>query len=382
MESSKISGSLNEYILYIIHFCKVRNTVFYEKYKNFNFCIEKTVNFFLGNKSLNCQLKLSGSYPDDFFNMKSSLEKNGIRMINISDSYYPPFLKLIYNPPVLLFCKGDKINQTINYISIVGTRKNSVYGRDAAIYFSGELSKLGITIVSGMAAGIDAIAHCAALKYKGGTCGVMGSGIDVVYPPENRKLFSEIPENGSVISEFPPGTPPLKSNFPARNRIISGFSMATIVIEAPEKSGALITAEFALDQNREVFAVPGNIFSTESAGCNNLIKNGARPATSIDDILSEITQFLRSDEPGSLSSSFNGMHCTLKKTKKNLKISPPYLTEEQEILFKIIGYNPVNIDLLIETSKLSINKVLQAISELQIKNLIVEKSLNHFARVC
>jgi DNA processing protein len=226
-----------------------------------------------------------------------------------------------------------------------------------------------------MASGIDHWAHTAALREKGGTIGVLGSGIDVTYPSANIKLYEEILSNGSIITEFLPGTGPLRQNFPARNRIISGMSMGVVVIEAPEKSGALITAEFALSQDREVFAVPGNIFNTESTGCNNLIKNGAKPATKVDDILEELGHLYNA-----------GIYdCTKihKKTSLNhsrLKNEELDLSRDSRIIYDIIGSKPVSIEEIASESKFETSKILQIITELEIKNVIIEKQLNSFVR--
>ena len=203
----------------------------------------------------------------------------------------PCFLKEIYFPPPVLFYKGDKILENNLCIAIVGTRKSTVYGRDAARYFATQLARAGITIVSGLASGIDYHAHKASINEKGSSIGVLGCGIDVIYPAENKDLYNELAVRGSIVSEFFPGTPPLKNNFPARNRIISGLCAGVLVIEAPEKSGALITCDFAVNQDREVFAVPGSIFSPDIKGNHNLIKNGAKLAAHPDDILEEIWGF-------------------------------------------------------------------------------------------
>lgn len=170
-------------------------------------------------------------------------------------------------------------------MAVVGTRSPSTYGKEATRHIVSELARNGLTIVSGLAVGIDSIAHTAALEAGGRTIGVLGCGIDIVYPERNKKLATQIVENGAIISEYPIGTRPVAANFPPRNRIISGVSLGTLVVEAPTESGALITVEFALDQGRDVFAVPGSIFHHTSGGTNRLIQNGAALVSSAEDVL-------------------------------------------------------------------------------------------------
>ena len=207
------------------------------------------------------------------------------------DKYYPNKLKSIYDPPELLYCLGDIRLLNEPSIAIVGTRNASNYGKRIAYNLSQELSKRGVTIISGLASGIDSYAHEGAFKNVGKTIAVLGSGIDVIYPKENEDLYKSIIKNGGlIVSEFPLGTKPEKDNFPKRNRIISGLSDGVVVVEAKKKSGALITADLALEQGRSVFAVPGNIDSQNSEGTNNLIKEGAVPVTSYLDILIAIAE--------------------------------------------------------------------------------------------
>ncbi|MDQ2085903.1 DNA-processing protein DprA [Herbivorax sp. ANBcel31] len=215
------------------------------------------------------------------------INKNNIKVLTINDELYPYYLKNIYDPPIVLFVKGN-IKKSEKYVAVVGSRKATSYGLSMAHTISGELSRYGITVVSGMARGVDSYAHKGIIDAGGSTIAVLGCGLDVVYPYENKKLMKSIIENGACISEYLPGIAPLANNFPARNRIISGMSLGVIVIEAGERSGSLITADFALEQGREVFALPGNVCSIKSAGTNRLIKEGAKIVTSIEDILEEI----------------------------------------------------------------------------------------------
>lgn len=213
------------------------------------------------------------------------MKKNDVDIININDKDYPKLLKEIYDPPISIYVKGNKEILNKISISVVGCRECSKYGIKAAEYFSYELAKRGVAIVSGLAKGIDSYSHIGCLSAKGNTIAVVANGLDVVYPKENEVLMNKIIEDGgAILSEYPCMQKPDKMNFPARNRIISGLSKGVIVIEAKKKSGTLITVDFALEQGREVFVVPGNINSSNSIGTNDLIKQGARVITRIEDV--------------------------------------------------------------------------------------------------
>lgn len=214
--------------------------------------------------------------------------KNDIKIINISDDNYPAKLKNIYAPPITIFAKGDISLLNSKSIAIVGSREPSKYGIYVAEKFSKELSKEGIAIVSGLAKGIDTFAHVGALSSFGKTIAVLGSGIDVVYPKENAKYYREISEKGLIISEYIVGTAPESKNFPQRNRIISGLSDGVLVVEARKNSGTMITTDFALEQGKELYVIPGNITSNLSAGTNNLIKEGAKLVTDVYEILEDL----------------------------------------------------------------------------------------------
>ncbi len=211
-------------------------------------------------------------------------KEKSIIVLDFWSESYPSLLKEIINPPVVLFVKGAWKKYKLP-IAIVGTRHPSGYGEQITKLLSTELGRLGFTIVSGMARGIDSIAHKYAILSKTHTVAVLGSGVDVVYPPENRKLYESICENGVIISEYEPQTPPYAFNFPSRNRIISGLSLATVVTEAGIRSGSLITAHYAIEQNRMLFSVPGEIFSKRSQGANKIISEGACILTGLEDIL-------------------------------------------------------------------------------------------------
>jgi DNA processing protein len=212
-----------------------------------------------------------------------------IRTITLMCPDYPPLLKNIYDPPPVLYCKGMPLLTDGSAVAVVGSRRSSEYGRMAAHRLSCRLAYAGVTIVSGMARGIDTMAHKGALDASNGyTIAVLGCGVDYIYPPENSSLYKSIMERGTIVSEYPPGTIPMAGNFPARNRIISGLAHGTLVVEAGLKSGALITVDFALEQGREVYALPGNINSPFSEGTNKLLKDGAKMITSERDILEDL----------------------------------------------------------------------------------------------
>ena len=289
------------------------------------------------------------------------VDKNEIKIITYQDELYPAKLMNIYDRPPFLYVRGNLNNDDIN-IAVVGSRLASTYGKYTTERISRELALKGLTIVSGMARGIDSVAHRGALTAHGRTIAVLGSGLDVIYPPENKKLFTDIIQNGAVISEFPPGTPPLSTNFPTRNRIISGMSYGVVIVEAGEKSGSLITARLALEQGREVFAVPGSIDSAGSRGTNKLIKQGAKLIENIDDILEEI--FPQFDgtivlKPPSVSNS----EVIAAKPAEILS------TVDQKIISFISG-SRVHIDDLISSTGLSPAYILGALTTLELKGII------------
>jgi DNA processing protein len=225
------------------------------------------------------------------FRPQEELEKlalGGIQVITWDEPGYPKLLKQIDDPPPVLYVRGQLTDADTWAIGVVGTRHATVYGRQVAEALGTELAHNKITVVSGMARGIDACAHQAALNVGGRTVAVLGCGVDIVYPPEHHKLAHQIAEHGALVSDYPPGTLPDALNFPPRNRIISGMSLGVVVIEAGERSGALITSDFAAEQGREVFAVPGSIFNRASQGTNNLIQKGAKLITGVEDILEEL----------------------------------------------------------------------------------------------
>lgn len=233
-------------------------------------------------------------YRQDLDKYINYMNKNDIKILKIFDSFYPNKLKQIYAPPVVLFAKGNVEILNEPSIAIVGCRCSSSYGEKVARDFSYKLSKENINIISGMARGIDTCAHLGCLQAKGKTIAVMGAGLDYIYPTENKNIYNEIISNGGVVlSEYIIGTKPLPANFPRRNRIISGLSDGVLVIEAKEKSGTLITVDFALEQGKDIYVVPGNINSVNSYGTNNLIKQGAQLVTDENDIIENIKNIVK-----------------------------------------------------------------------------------------
>jgi len=224
----------------------------------------------------------------DVNSLEASLTNQGIAFVTLDDDAYPRLLREIATPPPVLFFRGDLLEDDHQAVAIVGTRQITSYGRAMTIEIAQGLAQAGMTIVSGLARGVDGVAHQAALDVGGRTIAVLGSGVNHIYPHEHRNLATRITQQGAVISDYEPDRKPDAPNFPARNRIISGLSLGVVVIEAPEKSGALITVDFAADQGRDVFAVPGSIGAHKSEGCNQIIRDGARLVRSADDVLDDL----------------------------------------------------------------------------------------------
>lgn len=287
----------------------------------------------------------------------------GGTIITLRDEGYPKNLLEIYDPPPVLYVRGEADLRDQLMIAIVGSRRGSYYGRTVTKRISKELAQAGVTVVSGMARGIDTAAHIGALEGKGRTIAVMGCGIDVVYPPENRRLFSEIIAHGAVISEFPLGTKPEGKNFPRRNRIISGMSLGVVIVEATVESGSLITASHALDQGREVFAVPGNVGIATSMGTNRLIKEGARLVEGAGDILAELLPQLKGNIPAA-------------RAKDEL----PSLSETEEAIIQLLSHTPMHIDEISRMSRIEISRVSTILLELELKGMISQLGGKMFVR--
>ena len=279
------------------------------------------------------------------------------RLVTQTDTEYPERLRQIHDPPPFLYIRGRFAPQDDLAIAIVGARTASTYGRKMARELAHELAGCGVCVVSGLARGIDSEAHQAALESRGRTIAVLGSGLDVVYPREHIALAEQIAESGAVVSEFSFGSRPEAGNFPYRNRVISGISLGTVVVEATEKSGSLITAQCALDQNREVFAVPGPVTASRSRGPHRLIKDGAKLVESIDDILSEIAPALaRTDRA--------------EKNEASAPVVP--LEPDEERLFQLFPEEAVHVDTLITGSGLEPARVLEVLLGLELKGIVTQ----------
>ena len=277
------------------------------------------------------------------------IERAGASLLSIGDADYPPLLAAIYDPPPLLYWKGTWGGQDPYPVAVVGARRTSHYGKTVTERLGRDLAERGITVVSGFARGIDSFAHRAALSAGGRTIAVLGSGLDVVYPRESRPLFDDIVEQGAIFSEFPMGTPPEPRHFPQRNRIISGLSLGCVVVEAALESGSLITARSALEQGREVFAVPGSIFSETSAGTHQLIRTGAKLVEKVDDILEELLPQLQRRLP---------------PPERN---PPADLDEEEKKLYPVLSLEPKHIDQVIHESALGAPLVSKLLLSLELK---------------
>ena len=290
------------------------------------------------------------------------LEKLDGKLITIWDEEYPSILKKIYDPPILFYILGDFTESDQYSIAVVGTRQPTNYGKVQAEKISMDLAKQGITIVSGMARGIDSIAHNSALKTGGRTIAIIGSGLDVIYPAENKKLFEKISENGAIVSEFSLGTKPDAQNFPRRNRIISGLSLGVVVIETGIQGGAMQTAAFALDQNREVFALPGNIGVRQSEGTNLLIQKGeAELIISADDVINELEIRLKP------------------VLGKNIPKQQIDLTMFEEKIINVMNAEPLHIDKIASLANLSTSDCLVNLLSLEFKGLIKQLPGKMFA---
>jgi len=295
------------------------------------------------------------------------IEKHACKVITIHDEAYPQRLRTIFDSPQILYIKGELLPQDSMAISVVGSRRATNYGKNACDQLSRQLAANGFTIVSGFARGIDSIAHRGALEAGGRTIAVMGNGLSFVYPAENAKLMEEIAASGACISEFPMSVPPMATNFPRRNRVISGLSVGTLVIEASEKSGSLITARLAAEQGREVFAVPGEVFSKMSQGTHNLIKQGAALVETVEDIIDALSL----DIPRA------------PETKAAPEIEKPpdiKLGDEEQAVWDVLTQTPMHIDDIARLSNLTASKVSSTLVMLELKGIVQQLPGKMFTR--
>jgi DNA processing protein len=280
----------------------------------------------------------------------------GIAIVPFTNPNYPARLRTIADPPPFLYVKGNILTDDDKAVAIVGSRSASEYGRRVARDLARGLASLGFTVVSGMARGIDASAHESALQAGGRTIAVLGSGVERAYPAEHETLYRRIGENGAVLSELPIGTRPLAFNFPARNRLISGLSLGVVVVEATEKSGSLITATLAVEQGREVFAVPGEVGSSRSRGAHRLIRQGAKLVESVDDIIEEIAPQLL-DRTGSA-------------TQRAPRVLPQNASDATRTIFALLQENTLQVDQVIERTGMSAAQVLETLLDLELQGLL------------
>ncbi len=291
--------------------------------------------------------------------------QKGIKLAVWQSDSYPKRLNDIYNPPYGLFYRGELPEGEKKAIGIVGARNCTCYGRAAAKQIGQELAASGIVVVSGMAAGVDGAAQWGALCSGGCTCGVLGCGVDVCYPASNRKLYEKLLEAGSLVSEYPPHTQPLARNFPQRNRIISGMSDGVLIVEAKEKSGSLITADFALEQGREVYALPGRVSDLSSRGTNKLIQQGAGVFLNTEDFLEEMHIFAKTEE--------NSVEASSKKNKLSLE-------NLDRLVYSCLGLTPRSLEELLTETGLGLGELIRALATLRELGVISETYKNYYIR--
>src|SRR5438445_8448440 len=279
-----------------------------------------------------------------------------VTIVPFTDVRYPARLRMIADPPPFLYVKGEIRAEDDKAVAVVGSRSASDYGRKVTRDLSRGLAALGFTVVSGLARGIDGTAHETALRCGGRTIAVLGSGVDRAYPPEHAALYRRISQNGAVVSELPVGTRPMAFNFPPRNRLISGLSLGVVVVEATEKSGSLITAALALEQGREVFAVPGEVGSSRSRGAHRLIRKGAKLVETVEDIIEEIAPQLL-DRSGSA-------------TQRAPRLLPQNASDAARKIFALLQENSLQVDQVIERTGMSAAQVLEALLDLELQGYL------------
>ena len=289
------------------------------------------------------------------------LIEQGIGFVSLEQKEFPEKVRHIPNPPYALYYIGRLPDEKRKTVSIVGARTRSAYGSEVAQEIAKTLALNGVQVVSGLARGIDRDAHQGALKGGGDTYAVLGCGVDICYPRENRYLYNQIISEGGIISEYPPGTKPSPGQFPARNRIVAGLSHCVVVVEAREKSGSLITADFAMEQGRDVFAVPGRICDTLSQGCNRLIKQGAGALISIEDFLSDLD-------------ILSEINYTQMDFRKNI------LEKDESMVYSLTDFRPIGVGTLMEQTGISLTRLLEILTKLQNLGLIKETFTNYYIR--
>ncbi len=313
-----------------------------------------------------------------YYNRRNS--KDEIRYVGRWESEYPKRLLAISNPPAGIYVKGRLPEEDRLTVGMVGARMCSEYGRSAAREFAGALASAGVQIISGMAKGIDGISQREAIAAGGSTFGVLGCGLDVVYPVQNREIFEKICERGGLISEFPPDTPPIARNFPIRNRIISGLSDILLVIEAGEKSGTGITVTRALEQGKDIYALPGRIYDSLSAGCNRLICQGAGIALSPGEFMKNLEdRYAKLLEKAKINGKFDeNKHCIqhTDRNKKNINM----LEKSEKVVYSGLDLYPKDLENIALETGMHISEILEILIKLELKGYIREEGKNHYIR--
>ena len=327
-----------------------------------------------------------GQYRDvvDVARQERLIEKYDVSLVTLDDATYPVRLAEIYDPPLVLFLRGELHEADQHCVAVVGTRRPTPYGVRMAEKLAGELAARGITVISGMAAGIDAAAHRGALEAGGRTIAVFGNGVDVVYPPQHAELMDRITQHGCVISEFEMGTKPVAGNFPHRNRIISGMTLGAVIVEAPSKSGALITARRAADQGREVFAVPGQVGVRNSEGPHALIRDGAKLVETVEDILVELNLPAELRQAPSPAAPPEPADTSAQAAQAP---SPPRPPERQATgvsplekdVLSVLSPDGSFVDEIAQACRISVSEALSSLTVLELKGLIRQFSGKRFA---
>lgn len=323
------------------------------------------------------------SAMSDVAGQEKAMGEAGASLITLEDMRYPVRLAEIYDPPLVLFVRGDLRPEDERSVAIVGTRKATPYGIRMAERFGRDLASRGITVVSGMAAGVDAAAHRGAIEAGGRTIAVLGCGVDVVYPRQNAGLMDEIIANGCVLSQFPMGMQPSKGNFPYRNRLISGLSLGTLIVEAPLRSGALITARQAAEQGREVFAVPGQLGVYNSEGPHKLIQDGAKLVQDVDDILVELempeVEEAVAEPAMAVPGGLTRASLEPEAAQPAVPSPPPRLSEAERSILGVLAPDGSFIDEIAAKCRLSISEALSSLTMMELKGLVRQFSGKRFA---
>lgn len=352
--------------------------------KNFFYADISEIKLFCKENRININNILDVKTESLIENYINELNHHNINFISINNDNYPKLLKNIADPPLGFYMLGQMPDDTFNKVGVIGARKCTQYGAMNAYKFGKDLGANNVVVVSGMAMGIDSMAHKGAIDGGGKTIAVLGCGLDIVYPPSNTNLRDDIVKNGCVISEFPVKTPPYPANFPMRNRIISGISDAVLVVESAKKSGTLITVGQALEQGRDIFAIPGNITNPMSEGTNNLIKECAFPATKVDDILENLGVIYKycKDDNTNFENNINNQNSQKTKTNNTEKSEniKNLLAPDEKIVYACIKDNPITIDEIILNTNINIQTAQYILTMLELKGYVQKLAGQRYIR--